>query len=183
MGLGNPGSEYANTRHNVGFRTVQSLALALGGRLAKPLFQPVLRGRAGTLFVALPLTYMNRSGLVMKRMLRWSRASVDELLVVCDNMDLPPGTVRIKRKGSATQHNGLSSVMDALRTGSFARLYVGIGRPDPGATVVDHVLGTPGSRESTAYERALDVACQALAELQHEPLDAVMNRVNARAAY
>lgn len=123
---------------------------------------------------------MNRSGAVLPELLSWSGAAIDQLLVVCDNMDLPVGSVRIKRKGSATHHNGLASIMDALGTGDFARLYIGIGRPVAGVSVVDHVLGTPADAEQDAYESAVATAGQAIHELQTEELDTVINRVHAR---
>lgn len=103
-----------------------------------------------------------------------------DLVVVCDNLDLPAGTVRIKRRGSARSHNGLASLMDALGTGEFARLYVGIGRPRGETTVIDHVLSRPDDDEHEHYRHAIDEAAQAVLELETQPLDAVMNAVNQR---
>ena len=130
--------------------------------------------------LAIPLTYMNRSGHVIPGLLNATGASVEDLLVVCDNLDLPAGTVRIKRRGSARSHNGLASIMDALGTGDFARLYLGIGRPRGETTVIEHVLSVPGDDELELYGRAVDEAAQAVLDLQTQPLDAVMNAVNQR---
>lgn len=130
--------------------------------------------------LALPLTYMNRSGLVLPSLLRASRATVDDLVVVCDNMDLQPGVVRLKRKGSSRSHNGLASIMDSLGTGEFARLYIGVGRPSDSAGVVEHVLAVPDERELPRYDSAIREASEAVTRLADEDVDRVMNSVNLR---
>jgi len=116
----------------------------------------------------------------MPVLLRRARADVEDLLVVCDNLDLPPGAVRLKRKGSARSHNGLASIMDRLGTGDFMRLYVGIGRPELGESVVDHVLGSPPEGERQLYEDAIALGAWAVEELLTESTDAVMNALNRR---
>lgn len=116
----------------------------------------------------------------MPALLKRARVDVGDLLVVCDNLDLPPGTVRLKRKGSARSHNGLASIMETLGTGEFMRLYVGIGRPESGDSVVDHVLGCPPEQESNLYEGAVSVAAWAVEALLTESTDTVMNALNRR---
>jgi len=138
------------------------------------------RSAGSGIILARPLTFMNRSGNVMPVLLRRARADVEDLLVVCDNLDLPPGVVRLKRKGSARSHNGLASIMDRLGTGDFMRLYVGIGRPEPGVSVVDHVLGCPPEGEFQLYDDAITLGAWAVEELLTESTDAVMNGLNRR---
>jgi len=123
---------------------------------------------------------MNRSGTVIPSLLRASGATIDDLLVVCDNMDLQPGVVRLKRKGSSRSHNGLASIMDSLGTGNFARLYIGVGRPADASSVVDHVLAVPDEDEAPRYESAIREAAEAVTMLTGEAIDRVMNRVNLR---
>lgn len=127
-----------------------------------------------------PLTYMNRSGEVFPGLLRRTRSTVDDLVVICDNLDLPAGAVRLKRSGTSRSHNGIASLMDALGTGDFLRLYIGIGRPGPGASVVDHVLGRPDADEESIYDTALDSASAAVNRLQSETIETVMNDLNRR---
>lgn len=128
----------------------------------------------------MPLTFMNRSGRVLPALMRDTGASVSDVVVVCDNMDLSPGDVKIKRKGTSRSHNGLASVMDALGTGDFARVYLGIGRPQRADEVIEHVLSQPPAEEEALYDRAVEAAAGAILALEEEPLDEVMNRVNAR---
>ncbi len=116
----------------------------------------------------------------MPVLLRRAGADVGDLLVVCDNLDLPPGTVRLKRNGSSRSHNGLASIMDVLGTGEFMRLYVGIGRPESGGSVVDHVLGCPPESESELYSGAGSLAVWAVEQLLSESADSVMNALNHR---
>ena len=130
--------------------------------------------------LARPLTFMNRSGAVLPGLLRRAPAGVHELLIVCDNLDLPTGAVRLKRSGKARSHNGLASVMDALGTGEFLRLYIGIGRPADGTSVVDHVLGLPGEEEAAVLHSAVELAAGAVESLLTNPVDTVMNSLNRR---
>lgn len=130
--------------------------------------------------VATPLTYMNRSGEVLPFLLRATGIGADRLLVVCDNMDLQPGVVRLKRRGASRSHNGIASIMDALGTGEFARLYLGVGRPERPDGVVEHVLSAPPADELPLYERALEDAANAAIAVEERDFDAVMNELNRR---
>lgn len=180
MGLGNPGPRFEGTRHNVGFDVVRRVAAAHDLTLRKRLFRPYRWSGRDELVLVTPLTYMNRSGDVMPALLRATGASVDDVLVVCDNMDLEPGVVRIKRRGSSRSHNGLVSIMDALGTGDFARLYVGIGHPGSPEAVIDHVLSSPDESEAHLYEEAIAVASRTVLDVAERGLDAAMNQINRR---
>ena len=165
-GLGNPGAGYHHTRHNVGADWVRALAQTLGTqwrrepRFAGELTRLDIEGHAVWLLV--PETYMNRSGQAVAPLLRFHRIAPPELLVVHDELDLPPGTVRLKRGGGHGGHNGLRDIMQALGgTQDFARLRIGIGHPGVGADVANYVLrkAPPEERRSTeaASDRALDI--------------------------
>jgi peptidyl-tRNA hydrolase, PTH1 family len=130
--------------------------------------------------VALPLTYMNKSGTVIPSLMRASRASRSDLVVISDNMDLPPGTVRVKRKGVSRSHNGLASVMDAVGTGEFVRVYIGIGRPADSSKVVEHVLSLPPESERALYEHAIEQAADACLALVDHDVEWVMNMISER---
>ncbi|MFW5685785.1 MAG: aminoacyl-tRNA hydrolase [Spirochaetota bacterium] len=181
VGLGNPGPRFENTRHNVGFDVARRVSTRLDLTLRKRFLRPYLWARSTDVVVVLPLTYMNRSGRILPSLMRATGAEVGDLVVVCDNMDLSPGVARIKRKGSSRSHNGIASIMDALGTGEFTRLYVGVGRPETPSGVVEHVLSAPPEAEAALYDRAEERACEALIALavEHYPLDRVINGLNA----
>ena len=184
MGLGNPGPRFEGTRHNVGFAVVEETAARLGVSLRKPLFARYRFARAASspddsLMLAEPLTYMNRSGEALPRLLNRAGGAPEATVVVCDNLDLPAGRVRMKRGGGTAGHRGLASIVDALGHGDFLRLYVGIGRPEDG-DVVAHVLGAPAETENELYAGAVSRGADAVLSLQQHPPEQVMNELNRR---
>lgn len=182
--MGNPGPRYEQSRHNVGFRTVDLLAGRLGVRLKRPLWRNFAFGigRVGqaTLFLVKPLTYMNRSGEIFPGL--WSRAqrNLDRLLVICDTLDLPAGQCRLRRKGSSAGHKGLASIIARLGREDFMRLYIGIGRPQAGGSeaVVEHVLETPRGGERELIEQGIEAAADGVLRLLSEEPEKVMNALN-----
>ncbi|WP_027719206.1 aminoacyl-tRNA hydrolase [Desulfovirgula thermocuniculi] len=185
VGLGNPGAEYARTRHNVGFMVVDRLAADLGIEVGRVWLRSLvglgyLDGKR--IILAKPLTYMNRSGEAVGLLLRWYGLTPQELLVVSDDLDLPVGQLRLRRSGSSGGHRGLQSVIERLGGGDFARLRVGIGRPPEGVAVVDWVLSEFAPEELPAVERAVAEASQAVRLALTEGMEAAMNRFNARRA-
>lgn len=180
VGLGNPGSRYSETRHNVGFRALETL----GVRLRKPWCNEFEYGvyDTGALRIGLlrPLTYMNRSGRAVARAVMLSGVEPSSVVVVCDNLDLEAGLVRVKRGGSSAGHNGLKSIIEILGSEEFVRVYIGIGRPAPGQSVVDHVLGIPEHDEAERTQRACARAAQAIIRLAEADLSQVMNEFNTR---
>lgn len=129
-----------------------------------------------------PLTFMNRSGDVLPGLLRKYGAGVPSLVVVCDNLDLPPGTVRLKRGGSDAGHRGLQSVISRLGSSDFVRLYVGIGRPAGGKDVVGHVLGSYEAEEVGPMREALARAARAIVDLSSKSVEDIMNEINRKTA-
>jgi PTH1 family peptidyl-tRNA hydrolase len=163
---------------------VDHLRDTLNIRMKKPTFRAyqIGRGRIGdqTVFLAKPLTYMNRSGEVVQPLLTYTNLPLSSLLVICDTLDLPPGRIRLRRKGSSAGHNGLKSIIAATGTGEFMRLYIGIGRPEGGMSVVDYVLGRPSSEEQPLLEQAVMQAGKAVLGILEKGPEAVMNEINRK---
>lgn len=183
VGLGNPGGPYAQTRHNIGVRVLERAA----ARWSIPLSSSdVVRQGSGRLktidvTVAAPVTWMNQSGPAVKALLDALGLFPSDLIVIHDDLDLPLGRLRIKRRGGAGGHNGILSILTALETNEFCRLKIGIGRPAPGLDAAEYVLSPPSSiPEAFAVEAAMDRAVDALECLVMNGLDAAMNRFNVR---
>ena len=165
IGLGNPGSKYGHTRHNVGFDAVERAAAFFQVKLRKRCFrlyrQAAVRTDAGAALLVQPLTFMNASGKIMGYFSR-----TDRFVVVCDNMDLGLGGLRIRQGGGSAGQKGLASIVENLGTGDFARIYIGIGRPQENVSVVDHVLSRetdPERRE--VLDKAVDDAAKAIVRI------------------
>ena len=182
VGLGNPGSGYAATRHNVGFMVLDRLA---GPRQA---FRPVghesevARLHLAGVPVALvkPQAFMNLSGAPVAAWLAALGLALDRLLVVHDDLDLPLGRLRISARAGAGGHRGVASIQEALGTTDFPRVRVGIGRPAEGAEAVEHVLELFGAEELPTLARVLDEAADAVRVLIRQGLAPAMNRYNRR---
>ena len=170
IGLGNPGPEYRNTRHNVGQRVVDRVARLVHARLAREGGHQVARARwqGDVLYLVKPACFMNVSGPAVARLARRLSVGPPDLIVVFDDIDLPLSKVRARMKGSAGGHNGVRSVIEALGTDAFRRVKVGIGRPAPPGQqkdlVVDHVLSPfypdEGEVVEAACAEAADLALQ-----------------------
>jgi peptidyl-tRNA hydrolase, PTH1 family len=180
IGLGNPGAQYEQTRHNVGFRVVDKLAAKLGWKWTERRSRAILAsGMLGPEKVVLvkPITYMNNSGEAVSELMRWYKVQPEDILVVYDELDLPVGKIRLKSNGSAAGHHGMESITRYLHTHQFPRLRIGIGRPRGEGS--DHVLGIPPKDErillETEEERAVDAILMALTQ----GIATTMNVVNA----
>ncbi len=163
VGLGNPGAEYTETRHNAGFWFCERLAGRLGVNLARESRFHALVGhdRSAGVWLLLPQTYMNRSGQAVGALARFYRIPPAEILVVHDELDIPPGQLRVKFGGGLGGHNGLKDITAHLGTQDFWRLRIGIGHPGDRNEVVNYVLKPPRREEQAeidaAIERALDL--------------------------
>lgn len=159
VGLGNPGAEYEATRHNLGWWFVDQLAAQLGVTLVPEGKFSGRLARAGELYLLEPSTYMNRSGQSVAALINFYKIAPDEILVVHDDLDLPPGGIRLKQGGGNGGHNGLKDIQSRLGTADFWRLRLGIGHPrDIGFTqaVADYVLHPPRKEEMPAIEKSID---------------------------
>jgi PTH1 family peptidyl-tRNA hydrolase len=160
VGLGNPGAEYSETRHNAGFWFCERLAPRLGVNLARESRFHGLAGlaRAEGVWLLLPQTYMNRSGQAVGALARFHKIAPAEILVVHDELDIPPGQLRIKFGGGLGGHNGLKDISAHLGTQDYWRLRIGIGHPGDRNEVVNYVLKPPRKEESAEIDAALDRA-------------------------
>lgn len=180
--LGNPGAEYATTRHNVGWWLADRLAEEWGlGRFKRDGNAAVASGRIGGDVVRIlkPLTYMNRSGTVLSPLTRLNAFDVArDLLVVVDDVALEPGRIRLRPSGSPGGHNGLKSVEWALGTQDYPRLRIGVGSPPPGSDMADWVLGPPSDEELEAILDPFPALVAGVRLWLGEGLEAAMNQLN-----
>jgi PTH1 family peptidyl-tRNA hydrolase len=181
VGLGNPGKQYDGTRHNVGWMVLDRIADRAGwsGRGKERDSAYSVRGRwADTdLLLVKPLTFMNLSGLAVRKALARERVPMEDLLVVVDDFALPLGRMRLREEGSAGGHNGLKSIIAEMGTQKFARLRVGIG--EPGRNVVDHVLSRFAASEQADLTTVLGSAATAVEDWAREGTNRAANKWNA----
>ena len=180
VGLGNPGDQYAKTRHNIGWMVLDRLADRAGwaGRGRTRDASAIANGRYHglDLMIVKPLTFMNDSGRAVRKVLAREHAPLSELLVVADDFALPFGKLRFREGGGSGGHNGLGSIIDELSTEKFSRLRVGIGAPDRG--FVDHVLAPFQPDERERLDALLDAAADAVEEWARHGTSKAANRFN-----
>ncbi|MFQ3592408.1 MAG: aminoacyl-tRNA hydrolase [Gemmataceae bacterium] len=181
VGLGNPGKQYDGTRHNVGFAVVDALAAVPGASRFQNRFEAqvaeIHEGDEKVLLVK-PETFMNLSGRSVRQVVDFYRLELPHLLVVCDDVNLPLGKLRIRAKGSHGGHNGLRDIQSQLGTQEYSRLRIGVGGADKEA-MVGHVLGRFKPSEQPVIQEALLIAVQAVVVWVTQGLDVCMNRFNA----
>ena len=181
VGLGNPGDEYARTRHNVGAEVVEILAKRHGATLKKGKERArVDQVRIGSSLVALavPLTYMNESGMAVAPLVRRYGVEPEQLVVVQDELDLPVGALKVKNGGGLAGHNGLRSIKAHLHSDAFLRVRIGVGKPASKEYGADHVLKKFSKRERAEIDVVLEEAADAVELIVTDGVDVAMNRVN-----
>ncbi len=182
VGLGNPGSEYRNTRHNAGFMIIDRLSAGKGGRAEWRkgfnglLSMRRLSGREVILFK--PMTYMNLSGDAVRALVSKNKIEPGEMLVVFDDLDLPPGRIRVRASGGSAGHRGVESIIDSLGTEAFPRLRVGIGRSET-SNASEHVLGEFSGEEIILFDRALALGTDAVEFCLRRGVAKTMNKYNS----
>lgn len=184
-GLGNPGKEYAKTRHNSGWIAIDRLADRINVSIATEkwnalITKTVIHGEQVILMK--PLTFMNESGIAVQQAVHFYHMDPKDILILHDDMDLPVGTVRIREKGSSGGQKGMQSIIDALSTNAIARVRIGVGHSQPGDhnLVPDWVLsGVPRELQSE-YDAAIEDAAKAAELWVYDPLDKVMNQCNRK---
>ena len=189
VGLGNPGAEHANNRHNIGGMTVQRLARRHNINLKSQRNADLGKGRIGEAEVAIarPRNWYNNSGGVVAPLLKREGVPVENLIVVYDELDLPVGRIRMRPLGSAGGNNGLKSIIDAAGSDAFGRVRIGIGRPrhqgvpswDPDV-VMKHVLSNPTKAERELLDAAADRACDAIEAIVGSGWERAMNEYNTQ---
>ena len=181
VGLGNPGPRYRNTRHNIGFRTLDALADKLGTAFSREKYGSLVATvwHEGTeVLMVKPLTFMNNSGVAVAQAARNRVQDPADLLVVSDDVNLPLGRMRLRKQGSAGGHNGLKSVIERLGTSEFGRLRIGVGQENIGTGLIDHVLGTFAPGEWPEVNAAVDRAAQCVLRYISAGMDEAMNEFN-----
>ncbi len=182
VGLGNPGRKYVGTRHNIGFDVLAELARKYGQTTPRAKFQgEVVEAAIGGEKVLLltPLTYMNLSGASVQPARDFYKLSNDEILVVCDDLNLPLGKLRVRRKGSAGGQKGLDDILRRLGSDEVARLRIGIGAPDEHRTAADFVLSRFSSEETEVVKQTIARAVEAAIVWVAEGAETCMNQFNA----
>lgn len=182
-GLGNPGPEYQYSRHNIGFMVIDQLAKMHAVRMDKSEGGAItghgVIGDTG-IIMAKPMSYMNLSGRPIGRLKLKYRMLYGDIIVIHDDIDLAFERLKIKMKGGDGGHNGLRSIIDALGDDSFIRIRMGVGRPQPGANTIEHVLGSFENDESGHLEQFIDKACKVVATILCVGAEDAMNRFNRK---
>ena len=181
-GLGNIGSEYWGTRHNIGFRVVNHLVESVGGNFTEERYGAIARIRVKNcdLIVLKPNTFMNLSGNAVRYWLQKENIPVENLLIVVDDLALPFGTLRLKPKGSDAGHNGLKNIAELLGTEDYARMRFGVGGDFPRGHQVDYVLGEWSDEERKALPERLKVFGDAILSFTTIGLERTMNFFNKK---
>ena len=184
VGLGNPGPKYTETRHNAGFWFVEEVARQYGGsfRAEKKFFGELARVNieGSDIWLLKPLTFMNRSGQSVKSLLSFYRIQADQLLVAHDEIDLPPGSIKLKTGGGHGGHNGLRDIISQLGTKDFHRLRIGVGHPGSKDQVVDYVLHQAPKAERSLIDADIDEAVRVMPELARGELEQAMHKLHSK---
>ena len=184
VGLGNPGSKYTETRHNAGFWFIEEVA-----RKYSATFRPEKKFHGEVAKISLegkdiwllkPDTFMNRSGLAVQSLLSFYRITAEQLLVAHDEIDLPPGTAKLKTSGGHGGHNGLRDVISQLGSKDFHRLRIGVGHPGSKDQVVDYVLHNPSQDDRISIDRDIDDAVAVLPELASGAFEQAMHTLHSK---
>ena len=182
VGLGNPGTEYENTRHNAGFITIDKLAEDLNMELNHEKFNAIFakgKVKGEDVILLKPMTYMNNSGIAIRQCMDFYKASPEDVLVIYDDVDLPVGKIRLRQKGSAGGHNGMKSIISHLSTAEFDRIRVGVGK-DPQIPMMNWVLSKFRAEEKEDLNTATTNASKAAQFSIHHTFIDTMNRYNKK---
>lgn len=180
-GLGNPGSKYENTRHNMGFKVIDAMASEFGIDVNRAKFKGLIgEGRIGTEKVILlkPQTYMNLSGQSVREIMNFYKIPEENLIVIYDDFDLPIGSIRVRKSGGPGTHNGMKSVVQELGSRKFPRVRVGIGSSD--GSTIQFVIGKVGKDEQQILNEAAEAAASAAADIIRIGIENAMNIHNTR---
>ncbi|MDO5028409.1 MAG: aminoacyl-tRNA hydrolase [Bacillota bacterium] len=182
-GLGNPGKDYARTRHNVGFMVIDKLIEKLSASPYKIKFQAFISettiGGEKVLLVK-PQTYMNNSGNSLREILDFYKIPSEDLIVIYDDIDIGFSTIRIRKKGSAGSHNGMKSIIYQIQSDTFPRIRIGVGQKHPQQDLANFVLSNFSKEEFEEIDLAVDQAAKAAIAIVEDGLDQAMNKYNIK---
>ncbi len=182
IGLGNPGNQYKNTRHNIGFMVADAVASSLkcNKKYKEKCFSHIYECPDHDVIIVKPQTYMNNSGIAVKNLLEEYYLTPEEILVVYDDLDLPLGAIRLRKKGSSGGHRGMKSIIENIKTEDFPRLKIGIGRPERKEQVVDYVLSPFPKDQQILLEKVIQSASQCILNVLKYGIDKSMNFCNQK---
>ena len=184
IGLGNPGEKYAHTRHNAGFEVMDLLEKQYGVKLRKKMLQPWAAAEwtdgKKKIVLCRPLTFMNNSGIAVKKLMDRYGVPAEQTLILYDDIDLPPGKIRVRKSGGPGTHNGMRSIVKETGTDAFPRIRVGTGDRPAGQDLVKWVLGRPSGEEKPLMERAFTEAAECAAEWADAGIDAAMRMTGGK---
>lgn len=182
VGLGNPGNEYLDTRHNMGFMVIDKILNELNVNFTKNKHKGIYvqtKVKGTDVIILKPMTYMNLSGDSIKEVMNYYKINIDDILVIYDDMDTNVGSLRLRLSGSAGGHNGIKSIIANLGTDKFKRIRVGIGK-DPQIDIINYVLGKPKKEDFDKIDQATSIAMKAAIDFINTPFDKVMSMYNTK---
>lgn len=181
VGLGNPEEEYNNTRHNMGFETINKLANQYDIKINKSKFKGLYGSgiiEEEKVILLKPQTYMNLSGQSIKEVVDFYKIDLDKIIVIYDDIDIEPGLIKLRKNGGPGTHNGMKSVVQELNSNDFKRIRVGIGMPEHKGDLINHVLGAIPENEKEKLDKATTYAKDAIIEILKNGIDIAMNKFN-----
>ena len=180
VGLGNPGFQYENTRHNVGFMVIDEIAKKLNLNINQKKFDSLLFVNSDFILLK-PLTFMNLSGKAVKSVVDFFKIDTSDIIIVCDDLDIKLGQAKIKISNSSAGHNGIKSIIEKLETSNFYRLKIGIGRPENKETKLSsYVLGKFNSTEKKVIDKVIDKSAEAIISIIYNDINYVVNLFNQK---
>ena len=181
IGLGNPEEEYDKTRHNMGFNAINKIAQKYNIEIRRSKFQGLYENgiiENEKVILVKPQTYMNLSGNCVKEFADFYKIEKDKIIIIYDDMDIEPGEIKIRKKGSSGGHNGIKSIIQMLGTEEFPRIRIGIGKPEHKEDKINFVLGEIPEEEKEKLEEGVEKAKQAVIEILKNGIDIAMNKFN-----
>ena len=181
VGLGNPENEYAHTRHNMGFDTINQIAKNNNIQITKNKFKGLCEStiiQNQKVILLKPQTYMNLSGESVKEVAEFYNLKPEEIIVIYDDIDIEKGHIKIRKKGGAGSHNGMKSVVEELQSTDFARIRVGIGQPESKSDMINYVIGKVSQEEQEILQQGVEKAAKAVEEILKNGIDIAMNKFN-----
>ena len=181
VGLGNPEEEYSNTRHNMGFDVINELSKKFNINVTKTKFKGIYG--LGTIenekvILLKPQTYMNLSGESIIEVIKYYNIDYKNIIIIYDDMDIEKGTMKIRKNGGPGSHNGMKSVIENLKTNDFARIRIGIGRPEKNYDKINYVIGKLPKEEKEILEKGIKKAVESIPEIIKNGIDKAMNKFN-----
>ena len=181
VGLGNPEQDYSNTRHNMGFNTINKIAEQYKIEVTKSKFKGLYGIGAienEKVILLKPQTFMNLSGESIKEIIQYYKIEIENIIIIYDDIDIEPGTIKIRKSGGPGTHNGMKSVVSSLNTQNFKRIRIGIGKPHNNQDLIEYVIGAIPEECKEKLEQGINLAKEAVIEVIKNGVDIAMNKFN-----